>query len=63
VPLETALERRSSQVNHARLRTQILELMKLIAETCPVSEDRTEALLHLDAVAFYTISSLRHRSD
>jgi hypothetical protein len=57
VPPESLESCRSA---HTRVRGQILELMRVIAETCPVSDERTAALIHLDAVAFHVVASLRH---
>jgi hypothetical protein len=62
VPLETTQidPQRLAGCPHFRLRQQIRELASLIVETCPVSDDRTEALRHLDAVAFYAVASRRY---
>ena len=61
MPIETALlERKASRIPNRTLRAKIVELMVLINELCPVSEDREEALRHLDAVAFFAVDSLRH---
>lgn len=61
MPLETTRLAEPPRASlHPLLRQRIRELAQLIVETCPVSEDREEALSHLDAVAFFAVGSMRH---